>query len=98
MLSTAAAANTGRQREPSQSRSGNSKVAGATSAQGPESSARENPLNTVMLRTANEPSISSRNDGGSRTTAPSPTKSGATVMMPRASEANHARQIASHDA
>ena len=72
MVNTAAAANTGRQREPSQSSRGNRKTAGAISDQEPVSRANANPFATDTTTTANVPSRTSRADGASRTAAAIP--------------------------
>src|SRR5258705_8459041 len=91
-VKTAAAANTGRQREPSQSSRGNRNTAGAISDQEPVSRANANPFATDTTTTANVPTRSSREDGASRAAAAIPISNGATVMTPSASDANQTFQ------
>src|SRR5262245_31584106 len=89
-MNAAAVANTGRQRAASQSTSGNNRAAGRRVAQGPGDITRANALTAARVTSATEPSISSRAGGRSRTAAANSINSGATVMMPRASDANQA--------
>src|SRR5262245_59527557 len=92
---TAAAANTGRQRAPSHSSSGNRTVTDAMLAQGPDIRAKANWLVAASNTSASVPSMSSRHDGPSRIAAVNPINSGATVMMPSASDTNHSHQTLS---
>src|SRR5262245_14833110 len=98
IVNTAAAANTGRQREASQSSSGNKKAAGASSDQDPANSANAKPFATDTTMMAKVPSSSSRRDGGSRKAAATPMRRGATAMMPSASDANQTFHTSRNDA
>ena len=98
IVNTAPAANTGRQREPSQSSSGNKNAAGAISDQDPVNRAKAKPFATDTMTTATVPSSNSRHDGGSRTAAATPIRSGATVMTPSASDANQTSHTSRNDA
>src|SRR5260370_978505 len=92
-LNAAAAANTGRQRAASQSRIGNSKAIGTTVSHG--SGGNE----TIMIvipanaTSAMTPSMISLRGGGSRRDSARPITSGATVTMPKTSDANQCSQV-----
>src|SRR5262245_27336447 len=92
---TAAAANTGRQRAPSHSSSGNRTVTDAIVAQGPDITAKAKWLVAASTTSTSVPSKISRHDGTSRAAAASSINSGATVMMPSASDTNQSDQTAS---
>src|SRR5262245_20224361 len=88
MMNTPAPVNTGRQRAPSHSSSGNRSVAGTIINQGPVNQAKANPFVTANATSASVPSINSRLVGVLRTAAASPINRGATVIMPSTSDAN----------
>src|SRR5262245_29821049 len=88
----AAAANTGRQRELSQSNNGMRNMAGAINDQGPLSTTEAITFAEATTMTARVPSSNSGHAGGSRTAAATPISSGATVIMPSASDANQTCQ------
>src|SRR5262245_11208671 len=92
IVNTAAAANTGRQRELSQSSNGKRNAIGAISDQDPVSRANANPFATDTAATAIVPSTSSRHDGQSRAVAAIPISSGAIVTKPIASDTNQTFQ------
>src|SRR5262245_31013864 len=98
IVNTAPAANTGRQREPSQNSSGNKNVAGAIKDQEPVSRVNANPFATETMATASVPSSNSRLDGTSRKAAAAPIKSGAIVMTPITSDANQTFHTSRNDA
>src|SRR5262245_61931444 len=97
-VNAAAAENTGRQRALSQSNSGKRKTEGVISDQGPVSRANVSTLATATATIARVPSRNSRHNGGSRTAAATPMRSGATVMMPSASDANQTSQTSKNPA
>src|SRR5262245_51223221 len=98
IVKAAAPANTGRHLETSQSNRGNRNITGAMSDREPVRMANVNPYTTVKAPTANVPSRTSRNGGGSRTAAATPISRGATDMMPSASDANQTTQMSRNDA
>src|SRR5262245_8551449 len=95
ITNTAPAANTGRQRAPSHSSSGNRTVTDAIVAQGPDIRAKAKWLIAHSTTSASAPSMSSRHDGTSRAAAATPINIGATVMMPSASDTNQSHQTLS---
>src|SRR5215510_3014523 len=92
MMNTPAAVNTGRQRAPSHSSSGNRSVAGTIINQGRVNQANTNPFVTVSATSASVASINSRLVGVLRMAAASPINRGATVTMQSTSDANHTCQ------
>src|SRR5262245_13178069 len=89
-MNTPAEANTGRQRAASHSSSGNSMATG--NFQGAGGRETKIPVIAATAASAATPSKNSRRGGGSRTTEASPITSGATVRMPRRSDANQTCQ------
>ena len=95
MMNTAAAAKTGRQRAASQSNSGNSNAIGTDVPSGAFGRTITKPDMATSAASATAPSMSSWRGGTLRRTAASSMISGATVMMPSASEANQCCQVSS---
>src|SRR5262245_9224159 len=87
----AAAANTGRQRTITQSRTGNTSTTGTAVAQGPCGNEITKAHNAANIESASAPSTDSRRAGTRRLASASPTRSGATVTMPSRQEANQTR-------
>src|SRR5262245_38378723 len=94
----AAAAKTGRQRAASHSSNGNSMATGTIVFQGSGGSETTNPVIAASAASAPTPSISSHRGGGLRTAEANPIISGATVRMPRRSDANQCCQVVNIDA
>src|SRR6478672_11930396 len=89
----AAAAKTGRHRAATHNNIGNSSATGATVFQESSGSEMEIPVMTASAASALAPSISSLRGGGCRIAAASPITSGATAMMPIASDANQCSHV-----
>src|SRR5262249_2854238 len=85
----------GRQRAASQNKIGNSQVIGDSVSQGSRGSEMTSPVIITSVTSANVPSTTSLRGDGRRTTAASPITSGATAMMPIASDANQCCQVSS---
>src|SRR5262249_55064520 len=94
----APAANTGWQRAASHSRIGNSRATGATVSQGSDGSETMVTVITANTTSPTFPSRISLRGGGARRALARPITSGATVIMPTASDANQCRQIVQADA
>src|SRR5216684_1316553 len=92
-MNAPAAANTGRQRAASHSRIGNSRVTGTIVCHGFGGSETMMTVIAANATSATTPSMISLRGGGSRTAWARPMTSGATVMMPTASEANQCSQV-----
>src|SRR5215468_4235503 len=92
-MSTAAAANPGRQRTASHSRIGNSKAIGRIVFHGSGGSKTMMTVIAANTMSATTPSMISLRGGGSRTASARPITSGATVMMPTPSDANQCSQV-----
>src|SRR5712692_4046215 len=92
-MSTAAAANPGRQRTASHTRIGNSKAIGRTVFHGSGGSKTMMTVIAANTKSATTPSTISLRGGGSRTASARPMTSGATVMMPTMSDANQCCQV-----
>src|SRR5215471_10163736 len=92
-MNAAAAANTGRQRAASHSRIGNSRATGTTVSHGSGGSETMMIVITANAISATTPSMISLRGGGSRKASATPITSGATVMMPTASDANQCCQV-----
>src|SRR5215469_4066025 len=92
-IKEAAAAKTGRQRAETHRSTGNRRAIGTTVAQGSLGRKITSPLIIAITTSARVPSMSSPRGGGSRALAASPIKSGATVIMPSASDANQCCQM-----
>src|SRR5262245_40232078 len=93
----AAAAKTGLQRAATHNNRGKIDAGGTTATHSSRGSKTMSPLTTVTIATATPPSMASLSGGGSRITATSPIRSGATVIMPKASDANQWYQIVKKD-
>src|SRR5258708_7550192 len=93
-MNVAAAANPGRQRTASHSRIGKSKAIGRTVFHGSGGSKTMMTVITASATSATAPSMISLRGGGSRKAPARPITSGATVMMPMASDANQCCQVA----
>src|SRR5262249_39932517 len=92
-MNAAAAANPGRQRAATHSRIGNSKATGIIVCHGFGGSETMMTVITPNAMSAAIPSRISFRGGGSRQAAATPITSGATVMMPTASDANQCCQV-----
>src|SRR6267378_4344966 len=92
-MNTAAAANPGRQRAAIHTRIGNSKAIGRTVFHGSGGIKTMMMVNAANTTSATTPSTNSLRGGGSRTASARPMTSGATVMMPTASDANQWCQV-----
>src|SRR5262249_23239214 len=93
-MNAAAAANTGRQRAVSHSRIGSSRAAGRTVCHGSGGSKTTMMVVTAANATsATTPSMISLRGGGSRWALARPITTGATMMMPMASDANQCCQV-----
>src|SRR5713226_7438882 len=93
-MNAAAAANTGWQRAVSHSRIGSSRAAGRTVCHGSGGSkTMMTVITTANATSATTPSKISLRGGGSRRALARPIASGATVMMPTASDANQCCQV-----
>src|SRR4029453_7171140 len=90
-----AAENAGRSRAASHTKTGNSQVIGNTVSQSTRGSEMISPVTNARARSPNVPSMTSLPGDGRRTTAASPTTSGATAMMPTKSDANQCCQLSS---
>src|SRR5258706_563158 len=87
-MNAAAAANTGRQRAASHSKIGNSRATGTMVCHGSGGSETMMTVITTNASSATTPSRISLAGGGLRRDSARPITSGATVMMPTASDAN----------
>ena len=87
-MNAAAAQKTGPQRAASHSSSGNIKAIATTVAQGSRGKEITSPLTALTIMSATTPSMIALRAGGSRVAEPIPINSGATVMMPSASDVN----------
>src|SRR6476646_4326313 len=96
-MKTAAAAKTGGHRAEIHNSTGNSSATGTSIVQGSGGSAMTTTLITISDARATRPSTVSPCAGGSRVAEANPIISGAIVMMPSASDANHSCQMASVD-
>src|SRR5262245_37401423 len=96
-MKAAAAANIGWHRAEIHNSTGNSSATGTTVVQGSGGNAMTTTLITISKPRATRPSTVSPRAGGSRVVEANPIISGATVMMPSASDANHSCQMASAD-
>src|SRR5437660_847394 len=92
-MKTATAAKNGRQRAASHKSGGNNRATGTTVAKSSGGNEMTNPLIRASAATAAAPSVSSLREGGSRATEARPITSGATVMMPSASEPTQCCQM-----
>src|SRR5258708_4733323 len=92
-MNTAAAANPGRQRAASHTRLGNSKAIGRAVFHGSGGSKTMMTVIAANTMSAMTPSTISLRGGGSRKASATPITSGATVMMPMASDANQCCQV-----
>src|SRR5215468_5825395 len=92
-MNAAAAANTGWQRDVIHSRMGNSTATGATGSHGSGGSETMMMVITANTASAMTPSRVSLRGGGSCRALTTPIASGATVMMPMASDANQCHQV-----
>src|SRR5262245_61314171 len=90
-----AAENAGRARAASHAKTGNSQVIGNSVSQSPRGSKMTGPVTNARARSPNVPSMTSLRGDGCRTTAITPTTSGATAMMPTKSDANQCCQLSS---
>src|ERR1700758_562687 len=97
MMNAAAAANTGRQRAASQSSGASSTATGPTFASSSEPRKIASPLTRASAATARVPSTSSLSGGRSRAAEASSIRSGATVIIPKASDANQCCQVVNID-
>src|SRR5262252_1471531 len=91
----AAAENTGRHRAASHNNIGNSQAIGNSICQGFGGSEMTIPVIAASARSAALPSMISRRRGGSRTAAATPIMIGATVTMPKASDAIQCHKLVS---
>src|SRR5215813_8879245 len=87
-MKAAAAAKTGRQRAASHSIGANKTATGPTLARSSDRRKMASPLTSASVTTVSAPSKSSLIGGRSRDAAASSISKGATVMIPRASDAN----------
>src|SRR5262249_30138593 len=92
-MNAAIAANTGWQRDVIHSRIGNSTATGATGSHGSGGSKTMMMVVAADTTRAMTPSRASLPGGGSRRALTTPISSGATVMMPMASDANQCHQV-----
>src|SRR6266853_4751528 len=92
-MNAPAAASTGRQRAASHSRIGNSRATGTIVCHGFGGSETMMTVIAANATSATTPSMISLRGGGSRTAWARPMTSGATVMMPTASDANQCSQV-----
>src|SRR5215469_9625303 len=97
-MNAAAEAKTGWHLAVSHSISGNTRAMGTAIVQRPSGAKMANPTTAVSAVSAPMPSSNSAFGGGLRRVEQSPIKSGATVMMPMASDANQCRQMVIADA
>src|SRR6516165_4178973 len=88
MMSAAAAAKTGRQRAASQSSGANSTATGPTFAKSSDWRKMASALTRASAATAKPPSTSSLSGGRARAAEASSISSGATAIIPNASDAN----------
>ena len=93
LMKAAVAAKTGWQRAASHNSIGNRSATGTTVPQSPCGRKMTNPFRMTSATSAAAPSINPRRDGGCRAAEANSMISGATVMIPRASEANQCCQI-----
>ena len=93
LMKAAVAAKTGWQRAASHNSIGNSSATGTTVPQNPCGRKMTNPFRMTSATSAATPSKNPRHDGGCRAAEANSMISGATVMIPRASEANQCCQI-----
>src|SRR5260370_13776612 len=92
-MNTAAAANIGWQRAAIDSRNGNSRAGGSAGSHDSGGSKSVTAFITANTTSATMPSMISLGGGGLRRALAKPIISGATVMMPMASEANQCHQV-----
>src|SRR6266481_8005577 len=92
-MNAAAATNPGRQRAASHSRIGNSRATGTIVCHGFGGIETMITVSAANPASAATPSMISWRGGGSRTASARPMTSGATVMMPTASDANQCCQV-----
>ncbi len=97
-MNTAAAANTGWQRAAIHSRNGNSRAGGSAGSHDSGGSKSVTAFITANTTSATMPSMISLGGGGLRGALAKPITSGATVMMPMASEANQCPQVVQNGA
>ena len=90
-----AAENAGRSRAASHAKTGNNQVIGSSVTQSSRGSEMMSPVIKARATSAHVPSMTSLRGDGRRTTAASPTTSGATVMIPTKSDANQCCQLSS---
>src|ERR1044072_6696865 len=87
-MNAAAAAKAGLQRAVIHNKSGKSNAVGTTATHSSRGNKTMSPLVMVSITHTTPPSKTSFRGGGSRAADASPIRSGATVMMPSASDAN----------
>src|SRR6516165_10169294 len=92
-MNAAPAAKTGRHRAASQSIGANNTATGPTFASSSDRRKIASPLTSASAATVKTPSAISPSGGRSRLAQASSIKTGATVMIPRPSEANQCSQI-----
>src|ERR1700754_1669182 len=92
-MKPAAAAKTGRHRAESHNSGANNTATGPTLAKSSDLRKMANPLTSASDATDNAPSTSSLHGGRSREADASSISSGATVIIPRPSEANQCCQV-----
>src|SRR6476469_10920970 len=92
-MKAAAAAKTDRQRAASHSSGANNTATGPTVANSSECRKMPSPLTKASAATAKAPSASSLSDGRSRQAEASSISNGATVIIPRPSDANQCCQV-----
>src|SRR6476620_12788129 len=96
-MKAAAAANTGPQRAASHSSGANNTATGPTVANSSECRKMPSPLTRASAATAKTPSASSLGDGRSRQAEASSISNGATVIIPRPSDANQCCHVVNID-
>src|SRR6476661_1748500 len=92
-MNAAAAAKTGRQRAASHSSGANNTATGPTVAKSSDCRKMPSPLTTASAATAKAPSTSSLGGGRSREAEASSISNGATVIIPRPSDATQCCQV-----
>src|ERR1700749_2137091 len=92
-MKAAAAAKTGRQRAASHNSGANNTATGPTLAKSSDRWKMANPLTSASATTVTAPSTSSLNGGRSREAGASSISNGATVIIPKPSDANQCCQI-----